>query len=93
MPAAEAMMAGVPVIAANRGALPQTVGAAGRLIDPTSVEALSQALHDVLADRTLRDRMRAAGRRHAEQFTWTRTATALREAWHLAIDARARRRG
>jgi glycosyltransferase involved in cell wall biosynthesis len=92
MPAAEAMMTGVPVIAANRGALPETVGTAGRLLDDTSVEALSGALDEVLADRALRDRMRAAGRRHAEQFTWTRTATALREAWHLASDERARRR-
>jgi glycosyltransferase involved in cell wall biosynthesis len=93
MPAAEAMMAGVPVIAANRGALPQTVGSAGRLVDHDNAELLSQAIAEVLANRALRDRMRAAGRRHAEQFTWTRTAVSLRAAWHLAVDEQARRRG
>jgi glycosyltransferase involved in cell wall biosynthesis len=93
MPAAEAMMTGVPVIAANRGALQQTVGAAGRLIDPGDAEGLSRALDEVLADRTLRDRMREAGRRHAEQFTWARTAKSLREAWSLAFEERTRRRG
>ena len=93
MPAAEAMMAGVPVIAANRGALRQTVGPAGRLIDPDDAEALSVALGEVLADRALRDRMRDGGRRHAEQFTWERTARSLREAWSLAVEERIRRRG
>ena len=93
MPAAEAMMTGVPVIAANRGALVQTVGSAGRLIDPGDAEALSRSLEELLADRALRDRMRHAGRQHAEQFTWTRTAHGLREAWALAIEERTRRRG
>jgi alpha-1,3-rhamnosyl/mannosyltransferase len=93
IPAAEAMMAGVPVIAADRGALRQTVGAAGRLIDPSDAEALSRALEDVLGDRNLRDRMRAAGRQQAEQFTWARTATSMRNAWHRAVEERARRRG
>ena len=93
MPAAEAMMTGVPVIAANRGALTQTVGPAGRLIDQNNPEAFSQALEDVLGDQALRDRMRAAGRRHAEQFTWTVTATRMRQAWALAREQRMRRRG
>jgi glycosyltransferase involved in cell wall biosynthesis len=92
MPAVEAMMAGVPVIAANRGALQQTVGSAGRLIDPDDAEALSRALDEVLSDEALRDRMREAGRRHAKQFTWTRTAATLREAWALALEERTRRR-
>lgn len=93
MPAAEAMMTGVPVIAANRGALQQTVGSAGRLIDPDDADALSGALDEVLTDQALRDRMRDAGRRHAEQFTWARTARSLREAWSLAVEERTRRRG
>lgn len=93
MPAVEAMMAGVPVIAANRGALQHTVGPAGWLVDPTDADELSRAIEEVLSSRTLRDRMRDAGRRHAEQFTWTRTATSLREAWALAREERMRRRG
>jgi glycosyltransferase involved in cell wall biosynthesis len=93
IPAAEAMMAGVPVIAADRGALRQTVGSAGRLVDPTDADGLSRALEEVLGNRSLRDKMRAAGRRHAEQFTWTNTATRMREAWMLAHEERIRRRG
>jgi glycosyltransferase involved in cell wall biosynthesis len=93
MPAAEAMMTGVPVIAANRGALLHTVGSAGRLVDPDDAEALCAAMDELLTNRDLRDRMRETGRRHAEQFTWPRTAAALREAWTHARMEQARRRG
>jgi D-inositol-3-phosphate glycosyltransferase len=63
------------------------------LIEPDDAEALSRALDEVLADEGLRDRMRDAGRRHAKQFTWARTANSLREAWSLAIEERSRHRG
>jgi glycosyltransferase involved in cell wall biosynthesis len=92
LPAVEAMVAGVPVVAANRGALQHTVGRAGRLIEPDDGEQLSRVLEEILRDRSLRDRMREDGRRHATQFTWTRTAAGLREAWSLALEEQARRR-
>jgi glycosyltransferase involved in cell wall biosynthesis len=91
LPAVEAMMAGVPVIAANRGALPQAVGTAGRLVDPADPERLADVLREVLESQELRRRMSDEGRRHAEQFTWTATARAMREAWTLALEHRHQR--
>jgi glycosyltransferase involved in cell wall biosynthesis len=91
MPAVEAMMAGVPVIAANRGALPEAVGDAGRLVEPTDVDALAYELETVLRHPALRRRMSEDGRRHAMQFTWAATANAMRDAWAAAIDHRRRR--
>jgi glycosyltransferase involved in cell wall biosynthesis len=93
MPAVEAMMAGVPVIAADRGALRQSVGAGGRLFDPGDPQALTMALEEVLSNRLLRRQMSDLGRRHAEQFTWTRTARGMREAWTIAREERRRRGG
>jgi glycosyltransferase involved in cell wall biosynthesis len=93
MPAVEAMVAGVPVIVADRGALRQSVGAAGRLFDPADPGALARALEEVLFNRPLRQRMSDEGRRHARQFTWTHTARGMREAWGLARDRRRRRDG
>src|SRR5690606_37747718 len=90
MPAVEAMMAGVPVIAADRGALRESVGRAGRLVDPDDPRALAAALEEVLFTPALRERMSDEGRRHAERFTWARTAQGLREAWALAREARRR---
>ncbi|MGE5833653.1 MAG: glycosyltransferase family 4 protein [Acidobacteriota bacterium] len=93
MTALEAMTVGVPVIAANRGALPEVVGDAGRLFDPQDSEALAHHLQDVLADTLLRARMRDAGLARSRQFTWRDTARGVREAWMLSLAHRRERRG
>lgn len=77
--ALEAMASGAPVIVSNRGALPEVVGEAGLVCEPTP-EALEQALAEVLTDRGLADRLRASGRARAERMTWAGTA----EGW-LAV--------
>jgi glycosyltransferase involved in cell wall biosynthesis len=89
----EAMTCGVPVIAANRGALPEAAGAAARLVDPDDPAALAAAIAEVVADRGLRDRMREEGWRQAATFDWLHTARTIRAAWSQAIEARSRRRG
>jgi glycosyltransferase involved in cell wall biosynthesis len=93
MPALEAMTAGVPVVAANRGALPEVVGAAARLFDADEPDMLATVLTDVLGDAQMRRRMTDAGIARARSFTWTSTATRLRDAWQLARAHHARRRG
>ncbi|MEZ5317012.1 MAG: glycosyltransferase family 1 protein [Vicinamibacterales bacterium] len=91
IPALEAMTCGVPVIAANRGALPEVLGGAGRLIDPDDPADLARALADVAGDRHLRDRMRDAGWRRAGLYRWADTAARVRDAWALALEQRASR--
>jgi glycosyltransferase involved in cell wall biosynthesis len=92
IPAAEAMAFGVPVIAANRGALPETVGAAGRLFDPDDPGALADALAAVIENAELRRQMREAGLEQARQFQWAATAARVRQAWARALDHRKARR-
>jgi glycosyltransferase involved in cell wall biosynthesis len=91
IPALEAMTLGVPVIAANRGALPEVIGDAGRLIEPDDVEGLAQAIGSVLADRSVRDRMREAGWRQAQRFQWPAAGALARDAWRAAIERRRQR--
>lgn len=91
LPALEAMTVGVPVVAADRGALPEVLGGAGVLYDPTDETALTNALRRVLATPTLRDTLRDAGWRRAEAFTWATTAARTREAWARAVATRARK--
>jgi glycosyltransferase involved in cell wall biosynthesis len=88
IPALEAMTLGVPVIAANRGALPEVVGEAGLLIDPDDAGALAEVLGRVIGDRPLRDRFRAAGWQQAQRFQWSQSAARTREAWALAVEHR-----
>ncbi len=74
LPCLEAMASGVPVVAANRGALPETVGDDGLLVDPQSPEDLSDALVAAACDEELRARLIPAGMRRAARYSWRRTA-------------------
>ena len=61
LPCLEAMACGMPVVAADRGALPETCGDAALLVDPDDGEAIARALETALDDQTTRDRLRASG--------------------------------
>lgn len=87
LPALEAMTVGVPVVSANAGALPEVLGGAGLLCDATDPAALGAALETIVTDRSLRDRLREAGWRRAQDFSWRETAARTREAWMLAHEA------
>ena len=89
MTALEALHSGVPVIASNRGALPEVVGDAGLLFDPADEQALAGAIASVLADPTARQRLGAAGRARARQFSWRASAASLLDAYR---DVHARHR-
>jgi glycosyltransferase involved in cell wall biosynthesis len=90
-PALEAMAAGVPVVAANRGSLPEVVGDAGLLVDPADVEALAAAIDTVATDDAAAERARRAGLARAATFTWDRAAATLHRAYTDAMARRAAR--
>ncbi|HEY5188700.1 MAG TPA: glycosyltransferase family 1 protein [Solirubrobacteraceae bacterium] len=75
----EAMASGVPVVAADRAALPETCGDAAELVDPDDTAALAAAVVRAAIDEELRSRLRAAGLRRAAQFTWERAARDVHE--------------
>ena len=70
LPAAEAMACGVPVVAADRTALPGVVGDAGVLLEPDAAGELADACEELAAGGFLRDRLIAAGRSRVARFTW-----------------------
>jgi glycosyltransferase involved in cell wall biosynthesis len=76
LPVLEAMAAGTPVVAAARGALPETCGDAAMLVEPDG-EAFAAALTALLGDDAERERLRAAGLARAAGFTWDATARAV----------------
>ena len=89
IPALEAMSAGVPVIASNRGSLPEVIGDGGTLLDPTDTDGFAAAMERVVTDDAWAAAQARAGLNRARAFTWSSTAHILRQAY---VDAVARRR-
>ena len=69
-PPLEAMAAGTPVVASNRGSLPEVLGDAALLPDPEDERAVAEAIESVLKESELRERLRRAGMARARLFTW-----------------------
>ena len=74
LPLLEAMACGAPVVSSNASSLPEVVGEAGLLVDPSDVEGLCSALGQLLEDEPLRQALSAAGRVRAGTFSWRRNA-------------------
>ena len=83
--ALEALHVGVPVVASNRGALPEVVGGAGALVDPLDSPAMAAAIARLLADQGLRRARIEAGWKQAQQFTWRASARTLLEAYRRVV--------
>jgi glycosyltransferase involved in cell wall biosynthesis len=74
LPPLEALACGTPVIASNRGSLPEIVGEGGLLVEPDDVEGLAGAMERLLNDDTLWADLREKGLAHAARFSWEKTA-------------------
>ena len=81
----EAMACGTPVVSSNRGSLPEVVGDAGILVDPTDQVQLAGAIRQILDDPLLADRLRAAGFRQAAKFTWANAGRATIEVYREVV--------
>ncbi len=74
LPPLEAMACGTAVITSTASSLPEVVGNAGKLVDPTDTDGLATAMERVLGDRELQEQMQAAGLVQAGGFSWERAA-------------------
>src|SRR3984885_11159733 len=70
LPPLEAMAHGTPVVTSNVSSLPEVVGNAAVLVNPENVFEIMRALHRVLMDKALRDRMKQRGYQQAAKFSW-----------------------
>jgi glycosyltransferase involved in cell wall biosynthesis len=73
-PPLEAMACGAPVVASDRPALPEVLGEAAVLVDPTDPESIADAIVSVLESEELAADLRRRGLHRSAQFTWERCA-------------------
>lgn len=76
LPTLEAMACGTPVACSNVSSLPEVVGEAALLFDPTDLGALTEAMQRLIEDRALRQALGELGLRRAATFSWERNAAA-----------------
>lgn len=74
LPVLEAMACGCPVACGNHSSLPEIVGQAGLLFDPSRPEQIAQTLSQLLNTPTLRANLVSKGLSQATQFQWATTA-------------------
>ena len=84
----EAMAAGCPVVAANRGGIPDIVtdGENGCLYDPDQADGLLIATRRLLEQRKHHGQMRIAARREAERWGWGAASAQLRRYYGQVLE-------
>lgn len=74
LPPLEAMAHGTPVVTSNTSSLPEVVDKAAVLVNPENVFEIMRALHRVLLDSALREKMKQRGYEQVKKFSWDESA-------------------
>ena len=82
MPLLEAIASGVPVVTSNVGAMAEIVGDSAQLVDPFSVESITEGLAGVLSSEALRRALTAKGVERVQRFRWEEAARKTLEVYN-----------
>jgi alpha-1,3-rhamnosyl/mannosyltransferase len=74
IPIVEAMSSGCPVCCATGSSMDEVAAGAGVLVPPGEAGAIASAMARLWEDSSLREKLRLAGLKRAESFSWDRTA-------------------
>ena len=74
LPILEAMACGVPVITSNVTGCPEIAGNAAILVNPRSVDEISQAMVKIAKNKDLRKQLIESGLKRAGEFSWEESA-------------------
>ena len=77
LPALEAMACGTPVIASERGALPEVMGDYAYLINPFNIQSIAFAMNAVIHDKKCFEKALQEGPSRAKSFNWFDTARTI----------------
>jgi len=80
LPVLESMACGTPVVSSSASSLPEVVGDAGLLCDPSDPDAFANAIEEILSDADLYGDLQRRQKKQVQLFTWDNAAKAYAEA-------------
>jgi alpha-1,3-rhamnosyl/mannosyltransferase len=81
LPIVEAFASGTPVIASNTTSMPEVAGDAALLVDPNSLDQITQALQSLIEDQGLRTSLKEKGIAQSRHYCWKNTADATKKVY------------
>jgi glycosyltransferase involved in cell wall biosynthesis len=85
LPPLEAMQCGTPVITSKNSSLPEVVGEAGIMLDPTDEDSLCQSMLELYQNQSLRRELSIKSLKQAEKFTWDKCVQATVTAYKTVV--------
>ena len=86
LPPLQAMACGTPTIVGNTSSMPEVVGDAGLIVDPSDWEEIAVAIHRLLTDDELHAELRQKGLQRASVFSWSRAAAETLAVYRMVCD-------
>jgi glycosyltransferase involved in cell wall biosynthesis len=86
----EAFAAGIPVVGARSGGIPELVadGRTGVLVNQGDVDGLHIAMRRLLIDRRLREQLGASARQTAVDMPWEKTVDRLERIYDSVLESK-----
>ncbi len=88
LPPLEAMAHGTPVVTSNTTSLPEIVGSAAVLVNPENVFDIMRAMHRVLLDQPLRERLKQRGYEQAARYSWDASVKRIVQVYREIADGK-----
>ena len=85
LPPLEAMAHGTPVVTSNTSSIPEVVGNAAVMVNPENVFEIMHALHRVLLDQPVREKLKARGILQAQKFSWDDSVRRMLEVYYEVV--------
>ena len=85
----EAMACGTPTIVSNTSSMPEVVGDAGLIVDPSDREEIAVAMHRLLTEEALHQELSQKGLQRASVFSWSRAASETLDVYRMVCDSTA----
>ncbi len=74
LPLLESFAIGTPVIASDRGSIPEVGGNAALMVDPHDAASVARVIYSVHTDPSLRNKLINLGRERTQKFSWDTAA-------------------